>query len=467
MKKFREEPSREQRYLLPLSLDEYVPLEDGVRYVDSFVEELDLTSIEDSYKSGGRPAYSPRTMVKILVYGTLRGIRSSRELSRTCKENLRFIFLAKNEKPDFRTISYFRKRFIKELSELLKQTVRIGLEEGFITLEQVAIDGTKIRADAGRRSFKNVANLEQVLLELENALKEGAELDQDEDEKHKDDDGDFKLPKELTNKKALADKIKTALKEKNNLSQLKDISLTDPEARYMKGQEGMLPSYNAQAAVDAKSHMVVGAYVSNNATDANELEKNTQEIKEVSGRLPDTLLADKGYAHKKQIEKISEAGIVPFIPLRNPESGRFSVLDFRYDEENDEYRCPAGRILEFYSESRTFNEDVYVSQSCAGCEISKHCLKNPNANRTLRVANESLSITELRQRMHSETWNQNMNIRAQTIELFFAWTKTHRKLRKFSFRGLNNVSLFWKFEAAVSNISRLMRLRLIKQKVAA
>ncbi len=154
MGKFRETVSRHQGSLFPLSVEEYVPRDDGVRYIDSVVDELELREIEERYSSQGRPAYQPRMLVKLLVYGTIRGIRSNRELSRATKENIRFIFLVNNEKPDFRTISRFRKEFAQELSEILKQTVRIGLKEELIALDNIAIDGTKLRAFASKKSFK-------------------------------------------------------------------------------------------------------------------------------------------------------------------------------------------------------------------------------------------------------------------------------------------------------------------------
>ncbi len=155
MKTFRSGMSRNQLTMLPASIEEYVLPEDLVRYVDVLVEEFDLSEIETSYSAFGRPAYSPRLLVKVLLYGKMRGIRSGRELSRACRENLRFIYLACNEQPDFRTINDFRKVHSASLAKLLRQTIEIGLNEGIIDLKQVCIDGTKLGASAGRRSFKS------------------------------------------------------------------------------------------------------------------------------------------------------------------------------------------------------------------------------------------------------------------------------------------------------------------------
>ena len=467
MKKFREEASRDQILLLPPSIEEFVTENDGVRYVDTFVEELDLTSIEDTYKGGGRPAYRPKTLVKILVYGTIRGIRSSRELCQACRENLRFIYLAKNEKPDFRTISDFRKLHLENLGGILKQTVEIGIKEGFINLKQVSIDGTKIRTEASRRSFKDVERLKKLLKALEKTLEEGIEVDSEEDKRHGNEDGDFNIPAGLEERKALRDKIRTAIEHHDNLekgvkgTKPKDVSLTDPEARFMKGQNGHLPSYNAQLCVDTESHLSVGARVTNNCVDVDELIADVEEVKKNTGEKPEVVLVDKGYFSKKNVEELSDKEVEIFVPLKEAESGIFSLMDFEYDEENDEYICPDGNILEFKYENVSLNEDVYKSLGCEGCRLSAQCLKNPKKNndRILRVSAESEAMADLRQRMTSSRAKKAMNLRAQTVELSFAWMKSHRKLRRFFFKGLNQVHNYWKFEVAVGNIVRINSLR--------
>ena len=147
MRYFRLGQSRDQLSLLPPSLEEYVPRDDSVRFVDALVEEFDLREIESKYSSLGRPGYSPRMLVNLLLYGKIRGIRASRELARACKENVRFMYLVQNEQPDFRTISDFRKNHIEALGGLLRQTVSIGLTEGVMTKGNPSCP----RASKGRR----------------------------------------------------------------------------------------------------------------------------------------------------------------------------------------------------------------------------------------------------------------------------------------------------------------------------
>jgi hypothetical protein len=205
-------------------------------------------------------------MVKILLYGKMRGMRSSRELARAVRENVRFMYIASGEQPDFRTISLFRKRFSRELSGLLRQTIDVGLRAGLITLEHVAVDGTVLRAYAGRRSFRSVEQLRALEAALERSFAEDIEADEREGEERGEDGGDGSLPPELRDRQRLRERVKRALAEQTTVEQrrreekgrkIRQISLTDPESRFMQSHGGREPSYNGQVAVDAASRMVV------------------------------------------------------------------------------------------------------------------------------------------------------------------------------------------------------------------
>ena len=235
MQKFRQSASRMQQTLLPRSVEEFVPVEDLVRYVDSLVDELDLTSIEERYSASGRPAFSPKTMVKLLVYGKVRGIRSSRKLSGACRENLKFIYITSGEQPDFRTISLFRKRFCKELADILRQTIVIGLESGVIDLKHVAVDGTLVRSFAGENSYKTPEQISKELEVLERSIEQ--DIERDESSEDDDDDPGSSLPKQLRDPSKLKAKLREALKkhqsykDKPKKEQPKKVYKTDPDRR--------------------------------------------------------------------------------------------------------------------------------------------------------------------------------------------------------------------------------------------
>ena len=457
MGKFREGQDRKQITFLPPSIDEYVAADDGVRLIDELINQLDLSAIEGSYSEQGRRGYSPTILVKILVFGKIEGIRSSRKLAQACRDSLRFIYLAKGERPDFRTISDFRKKHIESLGSILKQTVELGVSEGVIKLSHVAVDGTKLRANASLKSYRSPQYLEAFVEELEQSLQEDIELDDEEDSSHGDDgDGGMRLPKGLEEREKLRDKVKSTLeKAKKTASR---VSTTDNDSRIMRGPEGKRSSYNAQAAIDEKSMMFVGAYATNSGSDSNEMRRIIDEIESTSGGTPKQLSADRGYNATDGLVALEEKGIEGFVPLpRSSHKQKITQEHFLYDEENDEYICPQGRSLIPHIQRQ--NADEYKSEDCSGCNLSQECLSQSGANRVIKVSHYADTIKRMQQRMSLERGKRMYKRRSQSIELAFAWMKRHKKLKQFIFRTLKEVSAEWRFECAAINIWRLASIR--------
>ena len=453
MRKFRECESRDQISLFPRSLEEYVNEEDSVRYIDTLVNEFDLSTIESKYSYNGRPAYSPKVLVKLLVYGKIRGMSSSRELAIACKENVRFMYLVQNEQPDFRTISMFRKEHLSELGELLKQTVRVGIDSGIIKLEHVSVDGSKIRANASAKSFRDKEKLEELLEKLELSLSKDVEAEFEDDG---DDDGEPKLPKSLRGKEALKKRLKEALERDKER-----VSSTDVDANFMKSKDGKHPCYNGQVAVDADSHMVVGATVSTVGADSSELRGMLEEIEATTGKNPKGVSADAGYRDTEGLVELEKRNIDGAVAIQGVNHKYFKLEDFNYDDKNDVYVCPAGQELEF-SHSKQTGEEVYISEDCSGCSFSSSCIKKEGTNRSLKIHPNIATVQRMKERMEREDAKEMMKTRAQTVEIVFAWLKSHKKLRQFIYRGLNNVKNQWNFELAVVNIHRLVNIRMLE-----
>jgi transposase len=470
MEKFRTPADRDQIMLLPRSIDEYVGAEDTVRYVDAFVDELDLSAMEDAYSELGRPGFSPGVMVKILLYGKMRGMRSSRELARAVRENVRFMFIASGEQPDFRTISLFRKRFCRELSGLLRQTIDVGLREGLINLEHVTVDGTVIRAYAGRRSFRRAEQLRALEAALERSFEKDIEMDEREDEERGDDDGEGMLPTDLRDRERLRAKVKAALEQEAEVEQkrkhkgknIRQISLTDPECRYIQSHEGRQPSYNGQVAVDVESRLVVGGYATNAVSDNGELPELLANIEANTGKNPKVLSADRGYSLKAGLAELKERRIDGFIPQREEKSAYFKQEDFCYDEDAETYRCPNNRVLHYRGDVKHKRKQwrKYVCEDCAGCPVARQCMQNDGSRRTLHISIYSGLYYEMREKTRTALGRRMARIRASTVEPTFGHIKANRKLRQFYFRGRAMVDAMWKLELASYNIEKLIRLRL-------
>lgn len=462
MKTFRQQADRRQIALIPASIDDYIPSDDIVRFIDAMIDEMDLEEIETKYSSFGRPAYHPAVLVKIILYGKMRGIRSSRELSRASRENLRFMFLSNNEKPDFRTILLFRKRFHRELGGLLKQTIGIGLKEKLITLDHVSIDGTKLRAFASRNSFKTPANLERDLQELEeeiaNSMQEDIKIDHKENRRYGNKDKEETLPKNLKNKKELVGKIKSALQQykKKRQSPPKRVSTTDAECRYMKGK-GILPSYNAQVAVDRVSHMVVGGLMTNDCTDHGQLRPMLAEIEKQTGKNPKVVTVDRGYGEIAGLVDLEKRSIDGYVPQSAPEKNRFTLEVFEYDKQTDSYRCPADQVLTLqYTGKR---HKVYTTTRCEACPLRGDCLRDANKgkNRLLSVSRHQALVSAMKKKTETKKGKAMAKIRGATVEHVFGYIKYSKKLHQIFYRGLQKVNSMWKIELTAYNIEKLAR----------
>lgn len=466
MGKFRQPPDRRQKSLFPASTEDYVSPDDDVRFVDALVDLFDLSAIEAKYSDLGRPAFAPRMLVKVLVYGRTRGIRSSRELARALRENIRFIFLANHEQPDFRTISLFRKQFSEELADLLKQTIRIGCQQGLINLERVAVDGTIVRANASARSFRPPADLEERLQALDTSFDEDVAIDEAEDDDYGDDDKDGRLPPSMQDPQQMRSKLKAALEEAKKpplgTKPPKRVSTTDPESRFIKSK-GTLPSYNAQGALDGESRLAVAAYATNATGDGAEVPRLLQEIEENTGLQIRQFYADRGYSGMKGLRELADRGIEAFIPQPKIRSDVFHESRFEYLPEEDAYRCPAGETLHYQGYDKRTQRRSYRCEDCEGCRFASECIGMSTRNRTLTVSEHSELKREMRDRMNGATARRAAGIRGALIETLFAHLKGSRKLSRFLLRGLERVTADWRFEVAVYNVERLMRLLSLEQ----
>ena len=456
MRKFREMASREQIALIPSTIDEYVPKDDIVRYLDVLVDSFDLSKIEGRYSTFGRPGYAPRMLVKVLLYGKMRGIRSCRELSRACEENLRFIYLAQNEKPDFRTINVFRKEFSTELAGLLCQTIEIGIREKLIKLENICIDGTKLGAFAGRKSFKDPKGIEQELIKLESeiraSIERDIELDKEDDERFSGGSGHDKLPTELEDKQVLAQKLKRALAVHKEMLGEKpsSVSITDPECRFMKSK-GINPSWNGQAAVDADSRLVVAGYITNATGDSSELISVLDQVEENTGAAPKNLIADRGYTLYQDLKELETRKTEGWVSqIERP------VYKFRYNKSNDTYTCPIGeklvRISSWTAENR------YHSSACVTCRKHSVCSPRKKRRKILAVPHLIELARKMRLKMQSPQGELMRKLRAATVEPLFGYLKYAKKLRQLTVRGMKRASEEWMLELAAYNAERLCKL---------
>jgi transposase len=341
-----------QILLLPPSLDEWLPERHLARFVSELVEEaLDLSAIRAAYvEERGYPPYDPRLMLKLLIYGYCTGQRSSRGIEKRCHDDVAFRYLAAGAAPDYRSIARFRRRHLEALAGLFLQALRLCQKAGMVRLGRVALDGTKLRANASRHkamSYKRMVEREaQLEVEIDAMLAEAERQDAAEDQQFGPDGRDDDVPEELNRrtdrllkiqeaKKALEEEARRAAAERAaERADAQDLdeqtkaakveaavsravpkpkaqrNFTDPDARIMKMSDGAFHEcYNGQAAVDDAYQVIVAADATQCASDAPSLLPMLEQTTTNCGKSPGQLLADGGYCADDSLKTLAEKNV--------------------------------------------------------------------------------------------------------------------------------------------------------------
>lgn len=415
----------DQAFLLPHSYAELISDTDPVHAVRRALEAFDLSSIHAKLRAvRGRPPYHPKAMAGLLLYGACRGIYASRRLQWACYHDLGFLYLMGGVQPDFHTICEFRQRFESELKALFSQVLEMCRQAGLVRLGHVALDGTKVRANASKHKAMSYERLlskrksyeEEIAGWFERAEREDAE----EDEAYGPDDDGFSLPEgwEETLKrlgkvddaakrleKEAQDKVVLAGKDPSeaNVHPKAQANFTDPESRIMHTPDGFQQCYNAQAAVDAESQVIVAQEVSQAPPDVQRLRPMLQEIISQNRRIPRELSADAGYASEANFQALDDAGVYAVIALRR----------YRRDEPQDADPAPA-------RSSRRW----------------------PQRNL-------------MRERLATQEGKDIYKLRKQTVEPVFGQIKAARSFRQFLRRGLSAVQAEWSLVCTAHNLLKL------------
>lgn len=362
---FKKGLDRNQVLLFPDRIDDYVLPESPVRVIDAFVENLDLEALNfrnSESKVMGRPAYDPKDLLKVLIYGYFYGVRSSRRMERECKVNVEVMWLTRKLTPDHNTLSEFRKNNISCMKPMFREFNRFCAGQGLFSLDYVSIDGSKFRAVNAKDKNFTLSKLDDRIKRMDihieeylAALEENDSLEDDE-RKLSRQEIEEKLAK-LRERKARYEEYLKRMEESGS-SQL---SLTDPDSRLMKENGGFGVGYNAQTAVDAGNHMIAGFMMTNHPTDHGLLTDMASEVKEDMGAEVLEATADKGYHDPTDMAAALENGIVPNVIQNNGSS----VVEVTYDYEPKE--------ISEEQRASTDTEDIY---SCLHSGVIPKCLEH-------------------------------------------------------------------------------------------
>lgn len=431
-----------QLYLLPPCPKDWLPPKHLAHFIDEVVEELDLSAILGAYtEERGQPPYHPAMMVKVWLYAFARGIRSSRRLERALYEDVAFRMLSGNQQPDHWTLSEFRRRHLQALGELFVQTVQLAQKAGLVKLGRVAVDGTKVKANASKHaamSYDRMEEEEQRLREeIDRYFAEVEATDQAEGEDGSEDELPEALRTAMRRREAIRQakaaleeeaRQKAAAKEAQRRAEAErkgrpyrprqdpqqakpspkaQRNFTDPDSRIMRESGGsFVQAYNAQAAVDTASQVIVAAELTNQAADVVHLRTMVDQVEANTGQRPEGVLADAGYFDSDVIEALQARGMEVLIP---PDK-----LPHRLRRQRSAPPAPPPP------------EDAPLR------ERMRHRLQQPEVLERYRE-------------------------REQSVEPVFGQIKEGRGLRQFLLRGLPKVRALWRLECAVHNLLKLYR----------
>ena len=442
------EYNQDQLFLLPPSLHEFLPEGHLARVINDIVDELDLRELYDRYSDLGCSAFHPQMMIKVLFYGYVTGERSSRVIAHRLRSDVAYMYLSALQQPDFRTINRFRKGNIDLLKGLFVQIVRLCREMGMVSVGTIAIDGTKLKANASYRRTKRVKDLEGEITrideQIESILRESEEIDDREDEQMGENEGFCDVAVELKDKQRLRERLREA-KEKLLKSGLKEINLTDEEATTMLhlGYRAE-PSYNGQIAVEESQGVIVAATLSNNPADYEALTELVEQTKENTGGKPGELLGDSGFSSYENLEYLEEEEIKGYIPDQKMESIRkgtcqnpeFHKSRFKYDVGEDCFICPMGEPLFFKGlQKRKGKPDLRIYQclDCPGCERKFECTRADY--RTISLDPRESLMQKMRKRLESTEGRAKYGKRKWMVEPVFGDMKQNRNYRGLLLRG--------------------------------
>jgi transposase len=334
----------EQDLLLPPSLREWLPEDHLAYFVSDLIDQLDLSAITTVYEDEerGYPPYHPVMLTKVLVYAYCVGVFSSRRIQRRVAEDVGFRVLAAGNEPDFRTIADFRKKHLATLKGFFEQVLRLARELGAPRVGRVALDGSKVKANASKHKAMSYGRMrekqQQLREEVQQLLAQAEAADAAEDAEYGADRRGDELPAELQRRESRLKRIREAKRvlearakdeaaaagqpaESAKPDSNTQYNFTDPESRIMKGPDGFVQAYNVQVAVDEVLQLIVGQAVTQETNDKRQLMPMITVIERQSGDTPTQLLADAGYCSDVNLEAIADTTIDAYISTRKQKHG--------------------------------------------------------------------------------------------------------------------------------------------------
>jgi len=498
---------RDQIALFSPTLDSWIPEDHPIRLFDEVLSSLDWSNWESHYFGCiGQPPIHPRIIAGVILYGLSMSMRASRALERACSNSIDFLWFTSGRRIDHSTICKFRTKFGKELKDMFRQIGRIAMEMGLIRLNEVGLDGTRIKANSNRHKTASSTTLEQRLSVLDEQIEQIFSEAQAADDHDRDLFGSTStnsLPKKLSSLQKRKEALEKALAstqriEKKRIRRPKvpdrppGVPVTDPDSAVLPNKDGgYAPNYTPMAAVDGHRGFIVDAGINSDGYESHTTVPTVDRIEQTFGKRPEKLLADTAHGTGSNYKELKVRGVEAYIPANNyvneadnsalrddptkpvgkshwdklprtPQSKRLDRSAFIYDSSSDCYYCPMGRKLRYgwrVNQARKWGVlkcRSYVCESCENCALAGECLGKKSERRTV-VHDEFEEVRqEVLKRMRSYEGKEIYGHRNWICETPYGVIKTRMKLQQFLLRGLKKVETEWLWACTSFNLSKLV-----------
>lgn len=497
--------NQHQMMMLPPSLEELIPESHTVRVVNEVINRINVEPLLSAYQTKGTSSYHPLMLLKVLVYGYVSNIYSSRKLEAACKENIHFMWLSAMNRPDHHTINRFRGERLKDaLRKVFEQVVTLLAQEGLLSIEEVYTDGTKIEANANKYTFvwkKAIqTNKEKMKAQIHQIWQYAQSISDTEDDlpeppdlttinKEKVEEAIAQLNEALADKKAIDKKVKAKLSYINKnfpknidkyeqqeaiLAERNSYSKTDEDATFMRMKEdhmknGQLkPGYNTQ--ISTSNQYIVNYTLHPHPTDTTTLALHLAQHQQSFGAAPQSLTADAGYGSEENYALLEELNVAAFVKYgkfdkeqsqRYKDQQPFASDKLYYDEVNDRYICPMGQAMVYIGDSKKktttgFKQTYrrYQAKNCSNCPLNGVCHKS-KGNRIIEI---NASLNRLKERAHqllnSEQGIMHRKKRCYDVEPVFGNIKHNHGFKRFMLRGKKKVEIEWGLIAIAHNLRK-------------
>jgi transposase len=486
-----------QRVLIPVCLEEQLVPGSLEFAIHTLIEtRMDMSVFEGKYKNDaiGRSAYDPKVLLKVVLLGYSRGLRSSRDIERACCENVTFMALSGNQRPDHSTIATFVSSMKDQILPLFCDILLVCEQENLLGGSFFALDGVKLPANASKECSGTISELTKKKDKIGQKVKR---LLKDQIDADKDDDDDFRPPstreRQIDKLQKQADRIEKWLKKNNakissNGKELKS-NLTDNESAMMLTSGGTIQGYNGQALVDGKHQIIVHGQAFGSGQDAKHLEPmvdgakdNMQKIGESADYFKGKILtADTNYHNQSNLKKCHDEQIDAYIPdlkfrrrdarfatrkkFKAKKGQKFRLADFKYNEKTDYYSCPAGKILKSNAKKLIRDRNIYRrymadEKDCGRCSLTQRCFYHKKTKRRalyVRIGSQESNFSKAMQnKVDSDKGRKIYPQRFAIVEPVFANIKTQKRLDRFTLRGKIKVNIQWMLYCMVHNIEKIM-----------